>query len=428
MGVSRKDFLTLVIGSGAALAAADAISDEKSEARKKFAYEPQVSHDVPPRNRNPYAGLDWAACRQITTTSHGHCDNQKMLDEYVRHGYGFLTISNYYPSAPRYPGKDITRYHYHFHSDYPLTVRGRRKDGPFDWNKIIGPWKDEIKPEFRKDIPFDPGKDEKLFPNWPENMLEAPNAEHHTFITSDGQTMSNLHINAVGSFFKSGTIDKWNRYLTRSKAGFCTGSGENWRTAIDRMIKEMMFADGGGVTINHPTWSNLDREFMLKMLDHDPRVLGCEVMEAGTNSENYWDWILSTGRQCFGFFVPDHSIFKKDCGANILLVPEPTVHACLKAYRQGNFYGSLHALGELRFTDVSFDGKVVRASTDKPAKIQVITSRGVIKETLDKSVEWKVPVGKWEKNGAGVHVFARIKAFATDGSEEIIWSQPFLLR
>jgi hypothetical protein len=79
------------------------------------------------------------------------------------------------------------------------------------------------------------------------------------------------------------------------------------------MLERLIIPDGGGITINHPAWSYLRLELMLKMLDFDPRVLGIEVYNHSSGvadhnawSEVQWDQILSTGRQCFGFFVPDH--------------------------------------------------------------------------------------------------------------------------
>ena len=193
------------------------------------------------------------------------------------------------------------------------------------------------------------------------------------------------------------------------------------------MIAGLIYPDGGGVTINHPSWTKLDRELMLKILDHDPRVLGIEAVESGGyNSEKYWDWALATGRQCFGFFVPDWNIEKKTCGVNVLCVQEKTVRACLKAYREGNFYGSLNGYDELAFTRIAFDGKTVTAATDKPARFEVITARGVVKETTGTDVSWTVEKeGYWQ--GPGLHVFARVKAYATDGSEEVLFSQPFML-
>lgn len=306
------------------------------------------------RNRRPYGAVDWATCRRIVTTSHGHCTTEKHLSYYLQHGFGLLAASNYYPSAPWKPPK-----------------------------------------------------------GWvPSDVLQAPNAEHHSFYLDNGKLDKFIHLCAPGSSWTSG--DKKN------------GCNLPWRTAIDKMLAALVCPDGGGVTINHPTWTNLDRALMLEMLDYDPRVLGCEVMENGHNSECYWDWALSTGRQCYGFFVPDWGYWQKDFGANVLLVGETTIEACLKAYRQGNFYGSLHALDELRFTKIAFDGKILTAETDKLAKFQVITARGVVQETTGRAVTWSVPK-KADWTGPGVEVFARVKAFATDGTGEILWSQPFML-
>ena len=115
-------------------------------------------------------------------------------------------------------------------------------------------------------------------------------------------------------------------------------------------------------------------------------------------------------------------------GVTVLVTPERTVHACLKAYRDGNFYGAKRGLNELKFTRISFGGTTVEAETDKPARLEVITGLGVVKSekkstaikwTMDKEYEWSGP-----RNDA--HIFARIKAYALDGSGEELFSQPFM--
>ena len=384
---------------------------------------PDVKRDAPPRNRRPYKGLDWSRVMRVKTTSHGHCTSQKMLDTYLKRGFGLMAMSNYYPSAPYVPAAKMTKHYHIMHHEHPVMVKGRLTPGPFDWNAILEGIKDKIDPKLAGRLPFREG--EKLFRPLPPGVLEAPNAEHHGFRLDNGKFAGNLHMCAPGSAYASGTFDARNRYKTYS-AGYYYGSGEKWRTAVDRMIAGLIHKDGGGVTINHPTWSKLDRSLMLDILDHDPRVLGIEVLEAGRNSEPYWDWALSTGRQCFGFFVPDWSINKEIFGVNVLCVEEKTVHACLKAYREGNFYGAAHGLDELAFTGLSFDGKCVRASTDKPARFEVVTARGVVKASEGREVAWDVvPDG----NGTGprVDVFARIRATAADGCGEVLYSQPFML-
>ncbi len=416
--MNRKEFLGAMLATGAAGALKATASVEKSPARL-------VASSTAPRNPRPYANVDWSSVRRINTTSHGHCESQEMLDAYLRHQFEFITISNYYPSAPRMPGKTITKDFFRFHQTHQVNFKGQWVDPPKDWNEIIGRHPEYVDDQLKAQLPLRE-KGELMFPNWPDGLLEAPNAEHHHFLLpgeTDYDVM--IHLCAPGSAFASGTFDKWGRFGTM-KQGWCTGVGEFWGTAIDRMIAGLIVPDGGGVTINHPTWSQLDRGLLLQLLDWDSRVLGIEVLEAGHNSEHYWDWVLATGRQCFGFFVPDWSVGKDVFGVNVLLVKAKTVEDCLRAYRQGNFYGAAHGLGELNFTYLGFDGEVVRATVDRPARLEVKTARGVMKRVLGTEIEWRVPEHR-EWQGAITEVFARIKAYATDGSGEELFSQPFML-
>ena len=262
-----------------------------------------------------------------------------------------------------------------------------------------------------------------MFKPLPEGILEAPNAEHHGFVGSP------THLCAPGSAFASGTFDARNFYKSMSH-GYHFGSGEPWRLAIDRMIDGLIYPDGGGVTINHPAWTRLTYDHMMEMLDHDPRVLGIEVYNQGcvksemypwskAYCEDYWDYALGLGRQCFGFFVPDWSVTE---GTNVLIVKEKTVHECLKAYRQGNWFGAIKGRGILNFTNIHFDGATLLAKTDKKARFQVISKQGVVSETESDKLEFKIA-----KEDYGKYIFLRIKAFATDDSGEIIYSQPFML-
>ena len=418
--MTRSDFLKsslmLAASAGTGATFADTCLSSKAPVKKP----------APPRNRRPYSGIDWSKALQINTTSHGHCINQDFLDKYIKHRFGFITISNYYPSAPVVPGKEFRDHHYRVNHDWPVMVNGKRTDGPFDWNEIIRPYAGKLEEKYRRQLPFKLGG--RMFPKWPEGMLEAPNAEHHGFLDENGKSCGNLHMCAPGSAFKSGTFDA--RYFFKTHTGgYHHGSGEFWGTAIDRMIEGMIYEDGGGVTINHPTWTHLDREFLLKLLDHDPRVLGIEVLEAGVNSENYWDWALSTGRQCFGVFVPDWSINnEKTFGVNVLVVPERTVHACLRAYRLGNFYGAHRGYGELAFTSITFDGNVLKVKTDKKARFEVKTARGIRMETTGTEVKWvKSPDPKPRRQDWGTDIFVRVKAYALDGSGEVLYTQPIML-
>ena len=210
---------------------------------------PKPRSSVEPRNRRPYSGLDWSKVLKVKTTSHGHCMDQWSLDQFLKRGFGLITMSNYYPSAPWYPAAKMTENYWRLHHDHPVMVKGKRTDGPFDWNKIIEPWKDTLSDKeaakFRSwyaKYPFVEGK--KIFRPLPAGVLEAPNAEHHKFLLEDGRPAERLHICSPGSTFASGTFDAHDLCKTSSH-GYNSGSGEFWGTAIDRMIEgECLDSDG----------------------------------------------------------------------------------------------------------------------------------------------------------------------------------------
>ena len=414
--MNRREFIAL---SAAGVIAGGAKAAETPRWKPPAGCKRLVTTEAPPRNRRPYAGVDWSRALRVNTTSHGHCLDKWKLEKYLKHNFGLMTISNYYPSAPTMPGATIRKNHI-YHRTHKVNYKDKLVDPPKDWTAVVAAHPELISAEGKKKYPI--VEDSSLmFPNWPKDMLEAPNAEHHRF-----WPVPTLHLCAPGSAYASGTFDKWNMYGTGTQ-GYCPGSGERWYVAVDRLINGLIQPDGGGVTINHPSWSHLDRNFIAELLDWDPRVLGIEVLEAGHNSEHYWDWILSTGRQCFGFFVPDWSTDNdKMFGVNVLVVPEKTVEACLRAYRQGCFYGAAQGYGRLNFTSLSFDGKTVRATVDRPARLEVKTARGVVKEVKAAEIAWDVPETKpWQ--GAPIEIFARVKAYSIDGDGEILFSQPFML-
>ena len=421
--MGRREFIAL---QGAALAVA-ASGESVQPHGDVDTHVPRIDRSgVLPRNRRPYAGIDWAKAIQLHGTTHMHQHND-VLQVIKERNIEFLTLSNYYPSAPTCPLRDAIHPRGLPTSDWPVMFKGRRIKGPFLWNRIMSEWAEELPPERRRLLPF-PRQSKTFRPeDVPQGILEAPNAEHFGFKLKNGKDEArNLHICAPGSAYASGTFDARNRMKTQSH-GYCMGSGEFWGTAVDRMIEGLVCPDGGGVTINHPTWTKLDRAFLLELLDWDPRVLGIEILEAGTNSEHYWDWALSTGRQCFGFCVPDHSQHIEDFGVSVLVVQERSVEACLRAYRNGDFYGSAHGLGELRFTSISFGDMSVRATTDKPARFEIVTARGVQKTVEGTSVEWTCPADDKDRKGPQVEVFARIHATAIDGCGERLFSQAYML-
>ena len=241
--MTRKEFLNATV----AMAAASAAPVARAQAAA-----PNADAKVPcntPRNRNPYKGVDWAKALQIRGTTHVHCKTQEDLETILKR-IEFLTLSNYYPSAPWWPLAKMTENYYRVHHDFPVMVNDKRVEGPFDWNKIVGQWIKELPAELQAEYPFKEGG--KIFKPLPEGVLEAPNAEHHAFRYENGRGIPCLHMNAPGSTFASGTFDQWQkrRFQTGVRGGYNFGSGELWSTAIDRMIAGLIYPDGGGVTIN----------------------------------------------------------------------------------------------------------------------------------------------------------------------------------
>lgn len=278
---------------------------------------------------NPYRDVDWSNDLQIKSVSHAHTamdslytEEQKQLffQRVVNGGIRHYALSNYYPSEPRYPL-----------SDY--------------------------------------------YDNVPSDAISCPNAEHHNFASYPG-----MHINSLGSFFESGN--------TRD---YINGSWEpnppvgvnkaTWQSIFPQIFNALQYADGGGVTINHPVWSSLTDSVVLEMLDFDDRVLGIEIYNQSCEEINqtgwaleWWDRILLTGRRCWGFCVPDHTAEQGVIpwyGRNVLIVPEATEHECLKAYRNGSFYSRLGDTN-LKFIDISYSNGTLNVETENATKIDVI--------------------------------------------------------
>lgn len=344
------------------------------------------------RNRNPYSQIDWQNFHRLTGNTHMHCTNAEKLDYGLKVGIDFLTLSNYYPSAPWYPLEKMTVNYYRCHHEHALMTgpnpdaqsfspvpNGTLTPGPFDWNKILANWVEELPEEYRSQYPFREGG--KVFPPLPEGILQAPNAEHHGLTDAPGET----HITGLGSFCATGTFDARNFFQTFHH-GFGCGSGMTWKQLFTAIFDQLQFPDGGGVVINHPVWSHLDQQFLHDMLDYDDRVLGIEALngdclrtDTGWSLE-HWDTALRSGRQCYGFFATDHFVNDPIPGRIKILVPEKTAEAALKACRRGEFYGAMLGNG-VQFTRIQAAEGLLSAATDRPAKWQFISGAGVVYET-----------------------------------------------
>lgn len=281
---------------------------------------------------NPYENVNWGSDSQIITTTHDHVYDTHVPTTTKQHflnlyngGVRCIAISNYYPSAPMYPLSD---------------------------------WVEELDMEI------------------PEDIIQIPNAEHHN-IAFGGLTGNSIHINSVGSMFRSGN----ERGV--SPVGYGGGRIED---LIAGIIDQLLYADGGGITINHPTWTynqNLfSMDILMQILDMDDRVLGIEIFNTNVWDTVLWDRILISGRRCWGFAVPDH-YFKSHpiwYGRNVLVVPELTQHECLKAFRNGNMYIK-YADTDLAFTNISMSGKTMTISTNKNSTIRFVVDGVVMKQS-----------------------------------------------
>lgn len=269
---------------------------------------------------NPYSDVDWAKIEYVPSCSHEHVTNQERVDLLEKIGVKHIAVSNYYPSKPYYPLK--------------------------------------------------------VFFEVPESIISSPNAEHHSM-----SPYGSLHINSLGSFFESGNPEG---ELPRGLGG------ERWENTFDTIFSQLQYYDGGGITINHPSWSMYAQEAsnfsvveICQMLDYDSRVLGIEfynsTCEYGITEKmgwdlDTWDAILKTGRRCWGFCVADHRSSNnvgRLSGYNILLCDSIEEHECLKAYRDGQFYGSINNTS-LRFNTISLSDRFLTVSAIEAETISII--------------------------------------------------------
>lgn len=371
------------------------------------------------RNRRPYAGIDWTTVRQIQGATHVHCTTREDFDALLRQGLGFATLANYYPSAPYCPAAEICENSFRI-GQKGFVEGGRFRDDEISFRERISDWRETLGPGVFETLPETPGS--RLFPEVPAGLPEAPNAEHHSF----ADITPHLHICAPGSDLASGHFDV-RRQFGLDAHGITTGFQLPWREAFELLLDHLVTPEGGGITVNHPHWSYLPLKTLEMLLDFDPRVLGIEVYNANCDdsysgsSETEWDLLLASGRQCFGFFTPDHLPRSRVWrGRNILLVNEAAPEACLKAYREGNFYGAITGDG-LRFEYIGFDGKTLQARADRKVFWQMITAQGISAEGSSQEFFFTLRPGDREK-----YRFLRLTARVLREPEKL-YTQPFML-
>lgn len=169
------------------------------------------------------------------------------------------------------------------------------------------------------------------------STLSSPNAEQTRFIGAN----THLHMNSLGSFLTAGNTENNN----------FDGDSYSMVQLTNKMLKQN---SGGGVTINHPKWSELSKQTIEDLINHGG-VLGIEIWNASCenssgkgDSTDIWDSILSDRVQCYGFAVPDHEAQyaplenRQPFGYNHILVINGTEEEILSAYRMGHFYTTLY--------------------------------------------------------------------------------------
>lgn len=273
---------------------------------------------------NPYAAIDFVNDIKIITTTHDHCTDQATLDRLVDKGLGAIAISNYYPSHPCYPMEDSG---------------------------------------FFTDIP---------------DVIQIPNAEQHGAVNMG----TGFHFNSVGSMYATG----------KPRGETPVGTHDTWQRSVEDIRDLLLFPDGGGMTINHPAYSNISPETICDVLDYDPIVLGMEFFNYDTTNLAdglaIWDKVLTTGRRCYGFAVPDHAAQQENgeftginwCGTIVLFVHEATQRECLRAIRYGRFYAQIRHT-DLAITSLSESNGIYTITVNKSATIKAIANGQIISTT-----------------------------------------------
>lgn len=300
----------------------------------------------------------------------------------------------------------------HMHTRQQLTESTR--DEMFDFSYDAGirsmGWS-----EYYDEEPITDG-DAYFNPDPPSDAVILENSEQHRC------SNTKLHYCPVGSL-----QSRYGSYSTPiSREG-------TWESMFAEAFKLMIWEDAGGITLNHPSWTNvhddgdLTVDKLCRMLDYDKRVLGIEVYNHKTEvipdpaagwSISQWDEILSTGRRCWGFWVtdgyderihPDPAL-----GFSVLLIDENTAYKAARAYRQGHFYGSMKPTG-LKFTDIQADLSEVSFSVNETATLKFITEDGLAQSSTGISDTYTVDSDQ---------VYVRCEALKDNG--ERIFAQPIM--
>lgn len=432
---------------------------------------------------SPYEDVDWETWVCVPSMSHQHQGTtEASLQTFREMGYGHFAFSNYYPSAPtpllpsfreKYPeiawAPNAEQHSFldtglHFNSlgsrlatGFGETLSaGERRASPIKYRfegltrfQDERPWEGVYRLDCRTEGNADTGealltvrgasvcnRKENFADDGPIERRVIPAGKHGLYLKANDEAIDL-------------TLEYDPDEISISQLRLMQGANRPWRemfrAALDGEEREgktvggLLYTDGGGITLNHPTGQ---LETYTEMLDFDSRVLGIEVwnqLTSGfgsrrgfyasmTESPGYfyqlWDQILATGRRCWGFFVKDHNTYGR--GRNLLLVPplaemsaREREAALLRAYRKGSFFGSVASIAtdedgntvspydrsdfrfcylRLREDDagraVSIEAAVTGHHPDRTPRVQIrfITEQGVAKVVDATEATMEIPV------------------------------------
>ena len=444
--------------------------------------------------KSPYEAVDWDTWVPLQSMSHQHQGlTDASRDTFVEMGYQHFAFSNYYPSKPTYPipagylerhphlvcapnaeQHSFTDAGLHCNSLGSMLTTGygqevdarRRAQSPlvhrFEGLNVYSPerpWTGVYRMDVRLSgeggasptrLTVEGGVEcsprDGFTANGEVHDRELPVGNHTFYFRT---TQSALQANLV--------YDQ--RAITVSQFRLMQGTNRPWRDVFRAVLDGemadgvrqggLLYPEGGGITLNHPTGKLSD---YLPMLDFDPRVLGIEVwnqLTSGFGSSKgfydssggpllhfyqLWDEILRTGCRCWGFFVKDHNTFGR--GRNVLLVPKVDEKSALLAYRNGAFFGAVSSLAandsaevvapydksDFRFSRLEVirdeagraKSVVVEVKGNDPQKrpgvqIRFVTDKGVARIADGSRAEFHL---NREASGRLEALFVRVEAFA----------------
>lgn len=216
----------------------------------------------------------------------------------------------------------------------------------------------------------------------PSGFISSPNAEQARF----SDRAAGVHACSVGSF------------LSRDTASY----GGTIYDMIKQTVSTLQYPNAGGVTINHPTYSNLTGAAIESILKQSSGVFAIEIYNGNVEAENsgngysisQWDYLLSKGIQVFGTATPDHEAQyhpnenRAGFGYCHVMVRAKTEQQILLAYGEGRFYCSIYNDG-LKFTNIKYlPSTGLVASINEEATIRLITARGTVYEQVGSEVAY----------------------------------------